>query len=30
MLSITAGFITAVIFGDLIFYSVFSFIGGLN
>ncbi|MCC4770840.1 peptidase A24 [Methanosarcina sp. DH2] len=28
MLSITAGFITAVVFGDLIFYAVFSFIGG--
>jgi len=28
MLSITAGFITAVVFGDLIFYAVFSFIMG--
>ena len=28
MLSITAGFITAVIYGDLIFYAVFSFIMG--
>lgn len=27
MLSITAGFITAVAFGDLIFYAVFSFLG---
>ncbi|KKG09355.1 A24 family peptidase C-terminal domain-containing protein [Methanosarcina sp. 2.H.A.1B.4] len=27
MLSITAGFITAVVFGDLIFYAVFSFLG---
>ncbi|KKH46544.1 A24 family peptidase C-terminal domain-containing protein [Methanosarcina sp. 1.H.A.2.2] len=28
MLSITAGFITAVVFGDLIFYAVFSFLMG--
>ena len=28
MLSITAGFITAVIFGDLIFYTVIHFITG--
>ncbi len=28
MLSITAGFIIAVVFGDLIFYTVFSFLGG--